>query len=131
MEFRQRRDEVWENALGGRADVSLREFLVVPNVFPEDGDTWGNWTFRRASLLLEYRNRESGDDYEIDLENIHSPSAVVLDLNQVSGKCFASPEDIGNLFLAINDLAGLPWYTPETDITALIVKRFAPLNSRV
>lgn len=130
MEFREKRDKVLENTLGGKADVSLREFLAVPDVIPEDGDTWGNWTFRRAHLLLEYRNRGSGDDYEIDLEDIHSPLAIVLDLNQMSGKCFASPEDIGNLFLAINDLAGPPWYTPETDVAASIVKRFPALNSR-
>lgn len=129
MDYRERKGAIWQFAIDGKEILGIPELLALPDVVPEDGETWGNWTFRRGTLLLEYRNSQTGDDYEIDLEDIHSPLALVIVLTRMDAKCFISPTDIGNLFRAIQDLASHPWYNEKSDLTELIAKRVGAIKS--
>jgi len=74
-----------------------------------DGYRWGNWVFNENDLTLNYKLNRPGSRacYEIDLERMDSASEVVDWLAQVSTKAWCSPEDVGQLLLALNTIFNL------------------------
>jgi len=71
---------------------------------------WGSWMFNRQNLTLQHFmeghiGNEGFIDYEVDLEEcIHAPS--ILDwILQIANKTWITADDIGNLVLALNQLA--------------------------
>ena len=71
---------------------------------PKDGTRWGKWVYRSKSLILVYEDHNR-DFYEIDLEKCRDAAEILNWLLQISHKYWISPEDIGNLLLALDDLA--------------------------
>jgi len=122
MDYRGKVDKVFADSRGDKFVIGLSEFLAVKVPEPEDGDTWGNWTFQKRDLTLQYRNHENYT-YEIDLEQLESNLDVVVWLKDLSHKVFMTPEDVGNFFIAIQDLID-PWWMPDTNVTELIRKKY-------
>lgn len=122
MDYREKVGKVFADARGDKFAVSLNELLAVKVPEPEDGDTWGNWFFQKRNLTLQYRNAENYT-YEIDLEELDENLAVLIWLKDLSHKVFMTPEDVGNFFIAIQDLVD-PWWMPDTNVTALIRKKY-------
>ena len=73
---------------------------------------WGNWRFSSKDNLLIIRKSPSPgererDLYEVILERCNT-SAEILDwIAQLNGKTWTTPEDIGYLVEALNDLLSL------------------------
>ncbi|HEY3451909.1 MAG TPA: hypothetical protein VGK67_36460 [Myxococcales bacterium] len=64
---------------------------------------WGSWSFKPETLVLACEAAEA-KGYEVDLERC-TTSAEMLDwLCQVAEKDWATPDTVGNLVLAFNDL---------------------------
>lgn len=65
----------------------------------QDKFSRGNWTFNRKIMTIEFKN-----GYEIDVDDMTS-SAKVLDwIIQIAEKIWATPTDVGDLVLLIDDL---------------------------
>jgi hypothetical protein len=122
MDYRQRKEKAFEEGRGDRTALSLREFLSIELPEPDDGDTWGNWTFQKGNLTLQYRSKDNFD-YEVNLEELDTTLDVVVWLKHLSEKAYMTAEDIGNFFLAIQDLSGA-WYTTTTNVSELIRKKY-------
>ena len=86
------------------------------------GTRWGNWRFEKRTLTLQYRNAEGYTD-EIDLERMKSNPELFIWMKDLSGKVYLTPEDLGNFFLAIQDLTKV-WWDSKTNITDLIRKKY-------
>lgn len=66
--------------------------------------TWGRWRFNPQVLTLEINSGRH--EYEVDLEQCCSITEIYDWLAQVGQKTWIAPEDIGQLFLAIDELYG-------------------------
>lgn len=64
--------------------------------------TWGNWSLNERDCMLEYKDCK-GDHYAVDLTECVSSPAVLNWIMQIAYKPI-SPQDIGHLVLAINDI---------------------------
>jgi hypothetical protein len=114
MDYREKVNKAFADAKGDDGLAwDLRDFLAVKVPAPEDGDAWGNWTFKKRDLTLQYRNAENYT-YEIDLEQLDENLGVLIWLKDLSHKVFMTPEDVGNFFIAIQDLTDL-WWMPDTN----------------
>ena len=70
-------------------------------------EKYGRWRYDPDRIVLVYVGDEGREEYEVDPEECTS-SAKTLDwIAQVSGKTWASREDVGNLVEALDDLLGL------------------------
>ena len=73
---------------------------VPPKRYPKSGTKWGPWEYVARNCTLW----NADNDYEIDLERIHT-SAQCLDwICQIGWKVWATPEITGHLVHAFNDL---------------------------
>ena len=75
-----------------------------------DGYNWGRWQYNQGNLTLKYIDPEQAPEgafhYYVNLDECGT-SADILDwVVQIAEKEWASPEDIGHLVLALNELAG-------------------------
>ena len=122
MDYREKIDEAFADASEGKLVWDARDFLAVQVPEPKDGGTWGNWRFEKRTLTLQYRNVEGYTD-EIDLERMKSNLELLIWMKDLSGKVYMTPEDVGNLFLAIQDLTKV-WWDSKTNITDLIRKKY-------
>jgi len=61
---------------------------------------WGNWVFDSENLTLTNK----AQDYEIDLEKIHSSAAILDWIFQVLGKKWGDQETLHDLLLAFNEI---------------------------
>lgn len=77
---------------------SLSDFLARVDAMPIP-TRWGRWSYRRSNLTLVH-----DEGYEVDLERMETSAATLDWIAQVAGKGWATPADIGNLVLAIDDL---------------------------
>jgi hypothetical protein len=121
MDYREKVDKAFADASGGKLAWDVREFLAVQVPEPKDGDAWGNWRFEKRTLTLQYRNAEGYTD-EIDLERMKSNLELLIWMKDLSGKVYVTPEDLGNFFLAIQDLTKV-WWDTKTNVTDLIRKK--------
>lgn len=69
------------------------------------GRRWGRWEYNKSNLTLVFKSSE-GWEYEVDLERCDTSSGILDWILQVSQKEWATPEDIGNLVRALDELAG-------------------------
>ena len=122
MDYREKVDKAFADASGGKLVWDARDFLAVQVPEPKDGDTWGNWRFEKRTLTLQYRNAEGYTD-EIDLERMKSNLELLIWMKDLSGKVYVTPEDLGNFFLAIQDLTKV-WWESKTNVTDLIRKKY-------
>lgn len=122
MDYREKVALAWSDAAGDKLSLSFEEFMAVKQPEPQDGDKWGNWTFRRKFLTLEFRNEENVS-YEINLEQMDTILDVIVWQKHLSEKTFITAEDLGNFFFAIQDLCKA-WYRTDTNVSDLIRKRF-------
>jgi hypothetical protein len=123
MDYRAKADKAFADAQPkDRIAWDLSEFLAVNVPEPADGDTWGNWRFEQRTLTLQYRNADGYTD-EIDLERMTSNLELIIWMKDFTGKVFMTPEDIGNFFLAIQDLTKV-WWMPNTNVTEIIRKKY-------
>lgn len=122
MDYREKVNRAFADARGDKICMGFQEFMDVQVPEPQDGDMWGNWTFQKRDLTLQYRNAEDYA-YEVDLEQIDTTLALVIWMKDLSHKVFMSPEDVGNLFIAVQDLIN-PWWMPETNVTKLIRQKY-------
>jgi len=122
MDYREKRDKAFEDGRDGKFALTVKEFMEIKIPEPQDGDTWGNWTFQQNNLTLQYRNSEH-NTYEIDLEQLDGPLSVIIWQKHLSEKVFITAEDIGNLFFAIQDLSGA-WWQPDTNIAKVIRAKY-------
>lgn len=78
----------------------------------EQGHRWGRWEYSKDTLEVIYHSPD-GWQYGVDLERSNT-SAQILDwIIQIAQKAWATPEDIGNLVRAFDELT-------EYDLQALI-----------
>jgi hypothetical protein len=106
--------------------MQFREEVHIAEERPElqDGDTWGNWTFRQSDLTLQLRDPVS-ENYEIDLERIPDRAMLLHCLGHCTAKgCRA--ENIGNLVLALYDLSSADEWGADFSITDSVRERFRP-----
>ncbi len=61
---------------------------------------WGNWVFNSENLTLTNK----AQDYEIDLEKIHSSAAILYWIFQVLGKKWGDQETLHDLLLAFDEI---------------------------
>ena len=61
---------------------------------------WGNWVFNPKHLTLTH----SPEDYEIDLERIHSSAAILDWIFQIQGKDWADEQTLYDLLRAFRDI---------------------------
>jgi hypothetical protein len=88
--------------------VKAGDILKLTAMNPQDGDTWGRWRFdekRRLLLIAPYPGVENY--YEVDLHHMEDTRVEIGWIHQISGKTWASAEDIGNLVWAIRDILGM------------------------
>jgi len=123
MDYRDKVNKAFADALGDKLSIGLQEFIDVKVPQPADGDTWGNWTFQNRNLTLQYQNGENYT-YEIDLEQMDEILSFVIWMKDLSHKVFMTPEDIGNFFNAVQDLTDA-WWMPDTNISKLIRNKYA------
>jgi len=71
----------------------------------EDGHVWGRWRYQFSNLTLNLME-EDKLLYEVDLERCNDSAQILNKIAQVAERVFATPEDIGYLVLALNDLSG-------------------------
>jgi hypothetical protein len=104
--------------------MEYREEVRIAEERPElqDGDTWGNWTFRQSDLTLQLRDSVSGN-YEIELERIPDRAMLVHCLGHCTAKGWRA-ENIGNLVLALYDLSSVDVWRAEFSITKSVRERF-------
>lgn len=111
MEFRERvkeDDKQFLKARGGRKVITGSELINWEFPAPQDGDTWGSWTYDAKRLALTYLDRRNKNwSYEVDLEKCEIASEVLDWIAQLKGKTWITAEDIGNLVLALDDLLHL------------------------
>ena len=75
---------------------------------PRHGHKWGRWMFNGQTLTLQCF-MEGNDEfviYEVDLDRCIDAPSIFDWVLQIAGKTWATPDDIGNLVLALNQLAG-------------------------
>ncbi len=105
MDFREKRDRSYKEHLKKEGcdehlGVSYKTLVGWKIPKPESGDTWGNWRYKAKLLTLTH----VPEDYEIRLDEC-STSAETLDwIFQVASKTWVTPEDLGNLILALDDI---------------------------
>lgn len=63
--------------------------------------TWGPWALQTSNLTLVCQ------DYEVDLERVTSGAEALDWIAQVAGKTWSTPDTIGYLVLALDDLLEL------------------------
>jgi hypothetical protein len=104
--------------------VEYREQILIAEEKPElqDGDTWGNWTFRQSDLTLHLRDPDSGD-YELHLEQIADRAGLIHCLGHCTAKGWR-PENIGNLVLALYELSSAGEWHAEFSIIDRVRERF-------
>jgi hypothetical protein len=104
--------------------MEYKEEVRIAEERPElqDGDTWGNWTFRQSDLTLQLRDSVSGN-YEIDLERIPDRALLLHCLGHCTAKGWRA-ENIGNLVLALYDLSFADEWRGEFSITNSVRGRF-------
>ena len=71
---------------------------------------WGRWELEEETLELVWRYRPGqklAGDYEIDLERCRNAVDMLDWLAQLAGKAWCSPEDLGHLLLALDELFDL------------------------
>jgi hypothetical protein len=74
---------------------------------PKHGQYFGRWYYNGENLTLEFRERRNAIwSYYIDLEECVDACTIMDRILQVAGKTWATAEDIGNLVLALERLAG-------------------------
>jgi len=61
---------------------------------------WGKWVFDAKHLTLKH----STEEYEIDLENIHSSAAILDWIFQIQGKAWADATTMYDLLRAFDDI---------------------------
>ena len=105
--------------------MQIREEVHIAEERPElqDGDTWGNWSFRQSDLTLQLRDPVSGD-YEIDLERIPDRAMLVRCLGHCTAKGWRA-ENIGNLVIALYDLSSADEWRGESSISDIVRERFS------
>lgn len=69
-----------------------------------NGKRWGHWEYKKNNLTLVFRGSEG--QYEVDLERCNTSSEILDSILQISQKQWITPEDIGNLVRALDELAG-------------------------
>lgn len=67
---------------------------------PDEKGRWGAWVFNPKNLTL----RHEPEDYEIDLEEIHSSAAILDWIFQVQNKTWGTAFNMHNLLRALNDI---------------------------
>ncbi len=70
----------------------------------KSGTRWGNWQYDADRLVLDYVGKDG--KYEIDLETCNDAWRIVNWVLQVASKNWVTPEDIGNLVLALEGVVG-------------------------
>jgi hypothetical protein len=75
---------------------------------PKDGQCWGNWCLNLRKAQLEYRS--GAHEYEIDLDPKTSPMSPVGWFVHMMDKAGMTPEDLGNLLKAIDQIYDLRRY---------------------
>ena len=80
--------------------MEVMELTKVPH-----GQRWGRWEYNSSNLTLVFKSPE-GWEYEVDLEQCNSSSGILDWILQLSQKMWTTPEDIGNLVLGLDELAG-------------------------
>jgi len=81
---------------------------VFSDMLPTD---WGNWKLRTTNWTLMHTSRypdsEARTNYEIDLEKIHTPAAIVdWIFHLVRGKVWMTDQDSINLIEAFRSIFG-------------------------
>jgi hypothetical protein len=94
-----------------------RCFLMTDNSdldpfdYPKDGHKWGHWAFdaKSRSLTITTVNQFNVaiPQYTIPLDSMNDSASVLDWIAQLNEKTWVSPEDIGNLVKAIDDIFGL------------------------
>jgi hypothetical protein len=68
-------------------------------------DDYGWWHLDRENLTLTlHRNSPSGYDYEVDLEWLTTSGAMLDIICQIASKTWGTPEVVGTLVAALNDI---------------------------
>jgi hypothetical protein len=63
---------------------------------------WGVWRLERANLTLVHSGE--GRSYEVDLEAMNTTGQMLDWIFQVSGKSWATRQDVGELVQALDDI---------------------------
>ncbi len=71
----------------------------------QDGHRWGKWAYNKDTLTIVYHSGEKWE-YEVDLERCKTTSDILDWIVQIAQKAWATPEDIGNLVRALDELSG-------------------------
>jgi hypothetical protein len=74
---------------------------------PESGDWWGEWCYLNNNTLTIYREDDDRWLYEIDLDRVPDSAAVLDWIAQVSAKYWCTPERMGYLVQALDDILEL------------------------
>ncbi len=70
----------------------------------QDGHRWGKWVYKKDTLEIVYHSEEKWE-YGVDLERCRNSSDILDWIIQIAQKSWATPEDIGNLVRALDELA--------------------------
>ena len=84
---------------------TVEEFIKLKIPRPRHGHKWGRWMLDAKSLTLQHF-REGHWDYEVDLERCTDAPSILDWILQSARKSWTTPDDIGNLVLALSQLAG-------------------------
>lgn len=105
MDYREKiaqYDAEWHK--GRPLAIPAIDYLTYDAPKPQDTDTWGNWVYDSELLTLSFRRSGYYEAYEIDLEKLQTCAEIVDIICQVAEKSWGTPENVGNLACAINDL---------------------------
>ncbi|HWC38370.1 MAG TPA: hypothetical protein VG476_07565 [Acidimicrobiales bacterium] len=69
---------------------------------------WGSWTFDRRTMTLDFAPYSGrAYEYSVLLDKCITCAQVLDSIAQVAGKTWATPEVVGDLVAALDDLLGL------------------------
>jgi hypothetical protein len=103
VDYRKKVKDAFDRAPRKHKDTwTMQELANVKAPYPKHGDKWGKWKFDVERLVLVYR--KGRHNYEVDVERMTNSSHTLDWIFQVAGKSWASPEDVGQLVFAIDDL---------------------------
>ena len=116
MDYTERLDKLRTKLFGDSTVMTLSRANKM-DYRAMHGDTWGGWTFRRDTLVLEFTN-----GYYVDLEELRHADAI-LDWIMQCNKAWISNEDYGCLVRAIQTLIN-----PQNTLVSGMLRSSKPVS---
>lgn len=89
------------------AEQAMSEFMNAKLAFMGAGQktAWGRWHFHRCLVVLEFVDAKGAVIFQLDLEELSTPEAILRETARLCRKPWCSSIDLGHLVEALHDLS--------------------------